>query len=77
MSKGRPLTRAQAQPKKSKLDEDQQAKYQHKFLLKAEIITSAANKLWGMQRHKGASTAANGLKNDNSRSKSRRTFKHL
>lgn len=36
-----------AQPKKLRLDGEEEAKYQQKLLLKAEIIIGAANKLWG------------------------------
>ena len=36
-----------AQPKKSRLDGDEEAKYHRKLLLKAEIIVGAANRLWG------------------------------
>ena len=38
----------QAQPRKLRLNGDEEVKYQQKLLLKAEIIVSAANKLWGM-----------------------------
>ncbi|KAK4693282.1 hypothetical protein P7C71_g4091, partial [Lecanoromycetidae sp. Uapishka_2] len=38
-----------AQPKKSRLDGDDEAKYHQKLLLKAEIITGAANRLWERQ----------------------------
>jgi len=38
---------SQAQPKKSRLDKDEEAKYHRKLLLKAEIIVGAANRLWG------------------------------
>ena len=37
----------QAQPKKSRLDGDEEAKYHQKLLSKAEIIVGAANRLWG------------------------------
>ena len=46
LSKSR-LILAQAQPKKSRFDEDAEAKYHQKLLLKAEIIVGAANRLWG------------------------------
>ena len=41
------LTGMQAQPKKLRLDEDEEAKYHQKLLLKAGIIVGAANRLWG------------------------------
>ena len=37
----------QAQPKRFRLDGDQEAKYHQKIMLKAEIIVAAANRLWG------------------------------
>lgn len=37
-----------AQPKKSRLDGDEETKYHQKLLLKAEIIIGAANRLWGI-----------------------------
>ena len=37
----------QAQPKKSRLDGDEETKYHQKLLSKAEIIVGAANRLWG------------------------------
>ncbi|CAF9908910.1 MAG: hypothetical protein ALECFALPRED_005166 [Alectoria fallacina] len=39
-----------AQPKKSRLDADEEAKYHQKLLLKAEIIVGAANRLWDQQQ---------------------------
>ncbi len=39
-----------AQPKKSRLDGDEEAKYHRKLLLKAEIIVGAANRLWERQQ---------------------------
>jgi len=39
-----------AQPKKSRLDGDEEAKYHQKLLLKAEIIVVAANRLWERQQ---------------------------
>ena len=39
-----------AQPKKSRLDDEEQAKYHQKLLLKAEIITTSANRLWERQQ---------------------------
>ena len=38
-----------AQPKKSRLDAEGEAKYLQKLLLKAEIIVGAANRLWQQQ----------------------------
>ena len=39
-----------AQPKKSRLDADEEAKYHQKLLLKGEIIVGAANRLWERQQ---------------------------
>lgn len=39
-----------AQPKKSRLDAGEEAKYHQKLLLKAEIIVGAANRLWERQQ---------------------------
>ncbi|MCJ1272552.1 hypothetical protein MMC21_000338 [Puttea exsequens] len=39
-----------AQPRKSRLDSDEEAKYHHKLLLKAEIIIGAADRLWERQQ---------------------------
>lgn len=39
-----------AQPKKSRLDADEEAKYHQKLLLKAEIVVGAANRLWERQQ---------------------------
>jgi len=39
-----------AQPKKLRLDGDEDAKYHQKLLLKAEIIVGAANRLWERQQ---------------------------
>ncbi|KAL2041439.1 hypothetical protein N7G274_005821 [Stereocaulon virgatum] len=39
-----------AQPKKLRLDGDEEAKYHQKLLLKAEIIVGAANRLWARQQ---------------------------
>ena len=39
-----------AQPKKSRLDAEGEAKYHQKLLLKAEIIVGAANRLWERQQ---------------------------
>lgn len=39
-----------AQPKKSRLDADEEAKYHQKVLLKADIIVGAANRLWERQQ---------------------------
>ncbi|KAL9116553.1 MAG: hypothetical protein Q9187_006922 [Circinaria calcarea] len=39
-----------AQPKKSKINGDEEAKYQQKLMLKAEIIISAASRLWERQQ---------------------------
>lgn len=39
-----------AQPKKSRLDADEEAKYHQKLLLKADIIVGAANRLWERQQ---------------------------
>lgn len=39
-----------AQPRKSRLDADEEAKYHEKLLLKAEIIVEAANRLWERQQ---------------------------
>lgn len=39
-----------AQPKKSRLDDEAEAKYRQKLLLKAEIIITAANRLWEQQQ---------------------------
>ena len=39
-----------AQPKKSRLDGEGEAKYYQKLLLKAEVIVGAANRLWERQQ---------------------------
>jgi len=39
-----------AQPRKSRLHGDEEAKYHQKLLLKAEIIVGAANRLWERQQ---------------------------
>lgn len=39
-----------AQPRKTRLDGDEEAKYHQKLLLKAEIIVGAANRLWERQQ---------------------------
>ncbi len=38
----------QAQPKKARLNEGDEARYQQKLLLKAEIIINSANRIWGV-----------------------------
>ena len=37
----------QAQPKKSKINGDEEAKYHEKLVARAEIIVAAASRLWG------------------------------
>ena len=39
-----------AQPKKSRLEAEEEGKYHRKLLLKAEIIVGAANRLWERQQ---------------------------
>ena len=39
-----------AQPKKWKINGDEEVKYQQKLMIKAEIIVSAANKIWDRQQ---------------------------
>ena len=39
-----------AQPRKSRLDVEDEAKYHQKLLLKAEIIVTSANRLWERQQ---------------------------
>ena len=39
-----------AQPRKSRLDAEGEAKYHQKLLLRAEVIVGAANRLWEWQQ---------------------------
>ena len=39
-----------AQPRKSRFDDEDEVKYRQKLLLKAEIIVTAANRLWEQQQ---------------------------
>ena len=40
----------QAQPKKWKMNGDEEAKYQQKLMMRAEIIVSTANRIWERQQ---------------------------